>query len=152
MAKKFRWRLDPVKKVKEREEERNQEALAEANRALRSEEDKVADLVRQRGDAVKALQGSQQGALNPTDLAMRDAYVKTLGERIRVQTEAVEAARKLAEERQEALMKAVQERKVFDNLKDRDHQRHKKEQRRREQAATDETANRQSHGNRNPEE
>ena len=152
MARKFTWRLDPVKKVKEREEERNQEALAEANRAIRSEEDKLSDLVRQRSEAVKALQDSQQGALDPRDLAMRDAYVRKLNASIQTQTEVVEAARTLAMDRQEALVKAVQERKVFDNLKDRDHQRFKKEQKRREQADTDETANRQSHSSRSPEE
>jgi flagellar FliJ protein len=152
MAKKFRWRLDPVKKVKEREEERNQEALAEARRALRSEEARLADLVGQRSEAVRQLQDIQQGALDPRDLAMRDAYVRSLNERIQAQAEAVEAARRLEAQKQEALVKAVQERKVFDNLKERDRERFRKAQQRKEQAATDETANRQSHGNRNREE
>ena len=152
MAKKFRWRLDPVKKVKEREEERSQEAFAEARRALRSEEEKLADLARQHGEAVRGLQGKQQGPLDPRDLAMRDAYVRTLNDRVQAQTEAVNTARLLTEEKQEALAKAVQERKIFDNLKERDQQHFKKGQRRKEQAATDETANRQSHGRRNLEE
>lgn len=151
MAKKFRWRLDPVKKVKEREEERSKEALAEARRSLRSEEARLADLVSQRSEAVRQLQDRQQGALNPRDLAMRDSFVRSLNERIRTQTEAVEAARRAEAEKQEALGKAVQERQVFDNLKERDQQRFRKEQLRKEQAATDETANRRSHGNRNRE-
>lgn len=152
MAKRFKWRLDPVRKVKEREEERNRETLVEARDALRAEEDRLADLNRQRAEAVRELQGRQQGALDAGDLARRDAFVRSLNDRIRKQSEAVAAARRQEQERQEALVKAVQERKVFDNLKERDQQRFRKEQLRKEQAATDETANRQSYGRQNREE
>jgi flagellar biosynthesis chaperone FliJ len=43
------------------------------------------------------------------------------------------------------LVKAVQENKVLENLRARDHQVFKKDERKREQAETDETANRASH-------
>jgi len=151
MAKRFRWRLDPVKKVKEREEEKNQEALAAARRQLSAEEAKLAELGRQRAEAVGEVQNQQQGAINPQDLARRDAYIRSLDERIQTQTEVVASARNQADERHQELVKSVQERKVLENLKDRDKQRFQKDRQRREQAAADETANRQSHERRTDE-
>lgn len=152
MAKRFRWRLDSVKKAKENEEERNQEALAGARNALRGEEGKLAELDDRREQAVRQIQEKQDGPLDPRDMVRRDAYVRDLEEQIKQQTGAVEAARSEADAKQEQLLKSMKERKVLDNLRERDRGRFKKAERRKEQAATDETANRQSHDRKNREE
>ena len=144
MAKRFRWRLESVKKAKEREEERKQEALAEARNALRAEEGKLAELRRKQEDAARQLREKQEGRINPSDLALADAYQRELEKRIRNQTGEVEEARSASEQKRQILLKSVQENKVLENLKGRAQQRHRKEAQRRDQADSDEAANRNS--------
>ena len=144
MAKRFRWRLESVKKAKEREEERRQEALAEARNALRAEEGKLAELRREQEATARKLREKQKGRLNPSDLALADAYQKELEKRARKQIGEVEKARTVSEQKREILLESVQENKALENLRGRAEKRHRKEVQRRDQAANDEAANRKS--------
>ena len=147
MAKRFKWRFASVKKAKEREEERNQEALAEARRALRAEEAELSRLLELRAACWQQVREKQSGALNTADLLLAHAYLEKLSGQIQEQARRVENARSGADRKRSVLLKTVQERKVLENLKDRDYREFRKEERRRDQAAMDETANRRSFDN-----
>jgi flagellar FliJ protein len=147
MAKRFKWRLETVKKAKEREKEKNQELLGRAQTALRTEETKLATLRSERDKCVQELEGSRTGRLNPANLSLSHSYLNQLDRKIQEQEKQVELARSVTEEKRGILLKTVQERKVLENLRDREHQKFKKEERRRDQAMTDETAGRRAFNN-----
>ena len=152
MAKRFKWRLNSVKKAKERHEDQKKVALGEAQAALTGEENTLSDLHRQRSDQQDRMKSNQSGKLNAHDLQTAHAYISGLTLKIEAQQEKVEAARRITESRRTDLVKAVQDNKVLENLRKRDHDAHRKDERKREQAETDETANRGAHRRKQQEE
>jgi len=142
MAKRFKWRLETVKNVKEREEEQCQLRLADARRLLAQEEARLAALQEKRKALMGELREKQSGALDTAKLATINAYLEQLADQAKQQAERVEASRSDAQKRQEELLKSVQENRVLDNLRERDLQSYRKEERKRDQTAMDETANR----------
>ncbi|MBS12847.1 MAG: flagellar export protein FliJ [Gemmatimonadetes bacterium] len=145
MAKKFRWRLNTVKKAKERHEDQKQQALGEAQTSQNAEERVMDELQVQRQAQQDRLKSTQSGKLNPIDLQAAHAYISDLTQKIEAQQERVEAARAITQSRRNDLVKAVQENKVLENLRTRDHEAFRKDERKREQAETDEVANRAAH-------
>ena len=145
MAKRFKWRLDTVKKAKERFEDQKKQAFSDAQSSQNAEEAILAELYNARLAQQNRLKENQSGKLNPIELQASHAYISNLELKIAAQLKMVEAASQLTESHQAELVKAVQENKVLENLRTRDHQVFKKDERKREQAETDETANRASH-------
>lgn len=152
MAKRFKWRLDSVKKAKERHEDARKQALGEAQSAQNTEERALDDLRTKRREQTDRLKSNQSGRLDAQALQAAHEYISELGEKIDAQQEKVDAARALTESRRADLVRAVQENKVLENLRTRDRDAFRKAERRREQAETDETAGRRTHRNQNKEE
>ena len=144
MAKRFKWRFESVKNAKDKEEERSQQELANAQNKLRSEEEKLADLQGRREVHVRRLRQKQTGRLNTADISVIHAYLEELSGQIQRQGRRVEEARVNVGHKREALLRTVQENKVLENLKERDNQAFRKTERRRDQARTDEIANRRA--------
>jgi len=151
-VKRFKWRLDTVKKVKERREDQKKLALGEARSSQTAEERKLSDLKERHRKQTVRLKSVQSGKLNALDLQASHAYINDLGLKIQAQQEKVEATRQIMESRRTELVKAVQEKKILENLRSRDHAAFKKTERKREQAETDETANRSAHRKKQQEE
>lgn len=145
MAKRFKWRLDTVKKAKARYEDLKKQALGEAQSSQNTEETRLAELLAARKEQTDQLKTRQAGKLNAQELQASHAYISDIEQKIDIQRSRIEAAKQITESRRTDLVKAVQETKVLENLRSRDHQAFKKSEQRREQAATDETANRASH-------
>jgi len=145
MAKRFKWRLDTVKKAKERFEDQKKQALSDAQSSQNAEETILAELYSARLAQQNRLKENQSGKLNPIELQASYAYISNLEMKIATQLKKVEAASQLTESHRAELVKAVQENKVLENLRTRDHEVFKKDERNRDQAETDETANRASH-------
>ena len=150
--KRFKWRLDTVKKAKERHEDQKKQALGEAQSSQTAEERKLSDLKERRREQTDRLKSVQSGKLNALDLQASHAYINDLGLKIQAQQEKVEATRQIMESRRTELVKAVQEKKILENLRSRDHAAFKKTERKHEQAETDETANRSAHRKKQQEE
>ena len=142
MAKRFVWRLEPVRRLKEREEERKQQDLAEALAQLQSVTALRSKLEQQQEACRIQLRQFQSGRLNPIDLRTINAYLEDLSRQHRELETALQEAHSQVAEKREALMKTVREKQVLDNLKERDHRAFKKEERRRDQTAMDEIASR----------
>lgn len=147
MARRFKWRLESVKKAKDREEERRQEALSRAQETLRTEEARLAELRARREEVLGQLRQKRSGRLNAADLALSHTYLKELEEKIRSQAQQVEEARSLSEQKRAHLLETVKERKILENLKERDRQKFRREEQRREQATMDEAAVRRAFRN-----
>lgn len=144
MAKRFKWRFESVKKAKEREEEQGQQNLVRAQDALTSEEAKLAELRDQREVYIRQLREKQDGRLNTADLSRINTYLENLAGQIKAQAQQVEKTRSVVNRHREALLKTVQERKVLENLKERDYRAFRKTERRQDQVTMDETANRRN--------
>ena len=145
MAKQFKWRLDTVKKAKERQEDQKKQALGSAQASQNEEERKLAELIAARKAQTDRLRARQGGKLNAVELQASHAYISNLEQKIEKQNKRVEIAKRVTDSRRTELVTAVQENKVLENLRTRDHQTYKKDVQKREQAETDETANRASH-------
>ena len=144
MAKRLKWRLDTVKRVKEREVDSCQEALAIAQEKLRKEQEVKAELETERERQHERLRGGGSGKLNPGDLQASHAFLQNLAERIKSQNEKIGEATEGVEAARTALVEASKETKILDNLRDRDHQTYKRDVRKRDQAQLDETAGRRA--------
>ncbi len=144
MAKRFEWRLDTVKRVKEREADSRREALALAQRKLREEQDERDRLLVERDRQHERLREVGSGWLDPSDLQATHTFLQNLVERITAQDEKIEEASQLVEQARLALVEASKETKILENLRDRDHQTFKREVRKRDQAQLDETAGRRA--------
>lgn len=140
MAKRFKWRFESVKNAKEREEERHRESLAEARRALGTEEVKLAELHSDREDCLRQLREKQAGRLNTTNISLVLTYLEDLDQKIQKQTQTVDEARSAAESKREILAQTVQENKILENLRERDNEKFRKAERKKDQAETDEAA------------
>lgn len=144
MAKRFRWRLDTVKRVKEREADSRREALALAQRNLREAEDAKAKLEAERESQHERLRGGGSGKLNPGDLQTTHAFLQNIAERIEAQDAVIKEAMEAVSQAREALVEASKETKILENLRDREHEVHKRDERKRDQAQLDETAGRRA--------
>ena len=142
MAKRFTWRLEQVRRLKGREEERKQQDLAEALAQLQSVIALRFQLEQQQEACRIQLLQFQSGRLNPIDLRIINTYLEDLSHQHReLETNLREAHSRVAEKR-EALMKTVREKQALNNLKERDYRAFQKEERRRDQVAMDEIASR----------
>ena len=137
----FSFRLEPVRTLRQRAEEREREALS-ADLRIRAEGE---TLLRQATDAVSAARAAGRdtvtaGRVSAVKLITAQAYLERT-ERLRV-----EAARELARReagvavRRETLAAAARDRQSIDKLKDRRKAEHEAEWARRSQNTLDELA------------
>ena len=144
MARRFTWRLESVKKAKKREEDRDREDLAAARRRVRSAESDLTQLQGQKDDCLDQLRTKQSGHINTTELKLARTYLQRLEGKIEKQNRNLRNTQSVTDQKREILLKTVQEVKVLENLKERDYQMYRKIERRRDQARTDEGANRRA--------
>ena len=82
MAKRFTWRLDSVRKARERHEDLKKQALGEAQGAQNIEEGKLSDLQNHKQGQTDRLRSNQSGKLNPRDLQAAHEYISDLDKKI----------------------------------------------------------------------
>jgi len=140
MAKRFVWRLETVLKAKFRAEEQKQQDLADAIAQLNAVLAERERLAQRQAQCREDLKQRQVGRLNPHDLAQINAYLEALDALRRSNGTQIEEARRVVIEKREALAQAVRDRQIFENLKTRDYQAFRKEERKRDQILMDELA------------
>lgn len=141
MAKRYQFRLQPVLKHRQRVEEQKQVELAEAQTRRRREETELAALEAREDDAVERLE--QQGLVGRLDVELLRhglTYLELLGKDITTQTATVTEARQQAEQKRQDTVRAQQDRRVLEKLKERGHRRWQLETGRAETRALDEMA------------
>jgi flagellar FliJ protein len=122
-SKTFKFRLQTVLEYKERQEREEQRELAKRQEILAKEEQKLKFLMnlkqmRQREMASK----SSEGKLNVLELKMYQDHQKRLTSEISDQQIRVQQAQSDVELQREKLLKAVQERKTYEQLKEKHYQ------------------------------
>jgi flagellar FliJ protein len=117
--KKFRFRLEPLLKVKEfREKQKQQELAAALGRVTRQQaEVRLADENRRRLTDAQLVKMSRRFTVS--DMLVYSRYLVRLKRDALAGREVLHALRKEADKRRRVLAEATKQRRVFDNLKQR---------------------------------
>lgn len=136
---KFVFRLQAVLDLKYQLENNAKNDLAAASRVLEQEKSSLNDLVNE-NDSVIAEYNSevQKAGITIHTLKEYNSYFSLMKNKILRQKEAVNNAQKIVDIKMEALVKAVQERKILEKLKDKKFREYQQEQLKSEQKLIDE--------------
>ncbi|HAJ26549.1 MAG TPA: flagellar export protein FliJ [Syntrophus sp. (in: bacteria)] len=136
----FVFKLQAVLDTKKIIEEQKLTDFSEKKNQL-NEEKKVLNTIQQeRILLVDQLRDSQHLIRHMRDIELQITYIDVCKEKEKKQKKVIDGVTKEVEERRIALMEAMKERKVMENLKDRDMEEFKDSEVMQERIATDETA------------
>ena len=136
----FRFNLEQVLNFRRQVEESKEFGLAQARRVMQQEEDRLSFFEDRRDHYQRELVERQKEGVSPREVVIYNAYTAFLKEKIELQIEAVESARKQVEERKEELLAARKDRKILDRLRSRKYEVFLAEMRREEMKHLDEVA------------
>ncbi|MFA6412161.1 MAG: flagellar export protein FliJ [Syntrophales bacterium] len=136
----FVFKLQAVLDTKKIIEEHKLTEFSEKKNQLNEEKKVLIDIQRERILLVDQLRDSQHLIRHLRDIELQITYIDACTEKEKKQKRVVEGVTKEVEERRIALMEAMKERKVMENLKDRDMGEFKDSEAMQERITTDETA------------
>ncbi len=136
--KKFEFRLQTVLEQRERHENLARKALAEALAELVKMQEIVRKLVLERKNLEQEFE--EKLKQEPAKLPAYLDYFASLGKRIADQQDAILKFQNIVEQKRQALAEARKEKKVIENLKDKQYSEWKKELEKQETAFLDELA------------
>lgn len=136
----FRFNLQQILNFRRQNEESKEFELAQANRVLQQEEDRLAFFTDRRDLYQQELLDRQKEGVSPAELALYTAYMAFLKEKIEWQMEAVATARKQVEEKKEELLAARKDRKILDRLRSKKYEAYLADSRKDEMKHLDEVA------------
>ena len=136
----FVFKLQAVLDTKKIIEEQKLTEFSEKKNQLNEEKKVLNDIQQERILLVDQLRDSQHLIRHMRDIELQITYIDVCTEKEKKQKGVIEGVTKEVEERRIALMEAMKERKVMDNLKDRDMEEFKASEVMQERITTDETA------------
>jgi len=141
MAKRFKFRLDTVLKIRKQREDQRKRVVADRLRQISQVREQMAAIDRQIGDEMRAIRRAQSPGTIDIQQAMRHRH--WLGHLHKTALEAGARLRfleaRLAQERA-VLAEAVKQRRILAKLKEQQWERYRQEADKRELAASDEMA------------
>jgi len=139
--KKFKFRLEKVMDMRAEAERQRQMALAEARMKVEAEEQRLQSLhetVTSEKNAIELLRTG--GAIKPREINAHYQYIRRLKLDIDHQRQNIFKAKQEQELRRQELLEAAKERKMLENLKDRQREAYMAEVNRKDQALIDDVA------------
>ncbi len=136
----FRFNLQQVLNFRRQHEERKEFELAQAQRVLQQEEDRLAFFIKRQDHCQRELLDRQKEGISPAEVRIYTTYMGFVKERIDWQIEAVNTAKRHVEEKKEALLAARRDRKTLDRLRSRRYQAFLVDSRRKEMKHLDDVA------------
>ena len=120
--KSFKFRLQSILDYKKKREDEEKEKLAKLMQALSAEEKVLLNLQHLLAREKEEYREKQRaGTLNLEELKMYHAYIKKVENDIVLQTQKIQKLNAEVENQRQQLLKATQEKKVFEKLKDKHH-------------------------------
>lgn len=119
----FNFRLERVLNFKGTVEEIKKAEYGSAQRKLNQEEDKL-NLYNQHKNAIKDKKNISAFKTNVGNLAMYNDYMRNLDKKIKGQEEIVTNTRAELEKAKEKMIEAVQDKKAFEKLKEREYEKY----------------------------
>jgi len=139
--KKFKFRLQKVKELKEEIEKQKMQLLAKASERVAREEMQLEMYYKKQQECYRQLENVRTEAkINPVGINYYYSYLEKLEMDIKNQKLKIAAAKQELEKRRKILLAATKERKVLDKLKSRQHQSYMIEMFKKEQAIMDDLA------------
>jgi flagellar protein FliJ len=136
----FVFKLQAVLDTKKIIEEQKLTEFSEKKNQLNEEIKILNNIQRERILLVDQLRDSQHLIRRLRDIELQITYIDVCTDKEKKQKKVIEGVTKEVEERRIALMEAMKERKVMENLKDRDMEEFKASEVMQERITTDETA------------
>ncbi len=139
-AKKFKFRLDPLLKLRKHREKERQKEHAVAVGKVQHQKHLNGGLDTSRVETLNYQRSRLHGRLSVAEALICSRYVMKLkGERL-AGTEVLHALQKEAERKRAKLVVAARDRKIFEKLREKKQSRHRQEIEKLEQKALDEVA------------
>lgn len=139
--KSFKFRLQNILDYKQKREDEEKEKLAKLMQALSAEEKVLSNFQHMLAREKEEYREKQRvGTLNLDELKMYHAYIKKIENDIVFQTQKIQKLKVEIENQRQQLLKATQEKKVFEKLKDKHHEDFVKEIEEEERKMIDELA------------
>lgn len=135
---KFEFRLESVRNLKIQMEDNAKNNLAAASRELERQKDHLSGLVSTRESSIEDLNAEVDKGVSINKIKSYNNYLTLLKTQIANQKENVNKAKRHVDIKRECLVKAVQERKILDKLRDKKYEEYIKEQSKAEQVLIDE--------------
>jgi len=136
----FTFKLQPVLNYRQAVEERKQQEFAAGQKALERETAVLAAIREEKAFFLAQLKDLQVDTFSPADVSLYFSYYELCREKEAVQLDKVREAGEVLNGLREALLQAVQKRKVMDNLSEKQLQDYRKEMAGIERRQDDETA------------
>ncbi len=127
MTKKFKFRLERIRRFKEQEEEDKKRKLAIEKTRLALEKKTLNDILDLRKRCLMKFGVKKTGRVNLTELILSKRYIDKLSSDIVIQSKRVDGAERLVADAQKALLEASREKKKYDKLKEKQLAKHKVE-------------------------
>lgn len=138
--KRFRYRLEPVLKMKAHVEKQRQKEHAVALQQVLIQQDKLASIAAERDHTIEAQRERLTGPLKPHQLLVASRYLVKLKRDNLTGTELLGALEREAEVRRSRLVEATKQKKIHEKLKERLQERFLKELDSHEKKELDEIA------------
>lgn len=138
IVKKFQFRLDTLLNYRNVQEEQAQIVLAEANRLLQQERNTLERLETILNNTIEVFCQKQEQSITADELNLYNGYIVTIKKNVIVQTNKVLVAEKHRFESLKKLEEAMRQRKLVENLRTKQMERHYTEFLREEQNYLDE--------------
>ncbi|MHB8064587.1 MAG: flagellar export protein FliJ [Ruminiclostridium sp.] len=135
---KFGFRLDSVLKLKSQLEDNAKNCLARATRELESQKNSLEGLKNINDGSMNSLNIEVEEGTPVYRLRIYNSYLSFMKKKITEQKENVNIAEQDVDINRESLIKAMQERKILEKLKEKKYQEYQKEQSKAEQLLIDE--------------
>ncbi len=117
--KKYRFRLQPLLKLREHVERERQRELAEASLRVQNQQDQVQTIYTQTGAALESKREQQTGAIDPAEMQIFSRYLHRLKRDAIGAEEFLRALKKTEGNKREDLLEAARQRKIYEKLKER---------------------------------
>jgi flagellar FliJ protein len=140
MAKKFKFRFEPMLKVKEHREKERQRELAETLAKVHDQKAALRKLDTKRLDTMDHHRSKLVGRVSMAEALVCSRYLLRLKRERMAGNELLRGMEREAESRRQKLVEAARERKVYDLLKEKQATRHRHGLEKDEQKALDEVA------------
>jgi flagellar protein FliJ len=127
VMKKFKFRLERIRRFKEQLEDERKRGLAVCQNKLNAEKEKLSHIIETRNRYLGTFGIRTTGKVNMRDLIVAKRHLDKLAADIVIQTKAAKSAEHEVSVAQKALLEAVKEKKKYEKLKERQLELNKKD-------------------------
>ncbi|MBD3258131.1 flagellar export protein FliJ [candidate division GN15 bacterium] len=140
MPKKFKYRFEPMLKVKEHKEKEKQKLLAQVTQEVVSQEQRLTSIDGKRESTIDYQRKRLAGKISVAETLLASRYMVRLKKERVAGEEFLEGLKRVEDERRQELLEAAKQRKIYEMLKEKQQERHRRKLEKAEQKDIDEIA------------